>query len=358
MALSNTCIERIAHEVVATLVARFATFPEDASGNRNAPFHEAFLKAFANELEGKVSDIPLFISLSSWLHGLNTTLGQSFFEQVAHIISDGEKREYTSKKLGNLMITPRQKQVINQIITDLSVEDRYPNVEEENGLLFYPHPKEEETVSAIDFSADVFYTVDDKIVAIELKTVKPNSGEMRGEKRKILEGKAALYNKFVNGQSESTQILFYIGFPFDPTSDTPTGFDKSRFFGNIINLSKYFDPNESLIASELWDSLAGESGTMQQILDIINAIATPEFMDRYKFVQDGKNRLIDRERFREILQDWFLFSEIIFLDNEELILTRLPNMKKKFNQLLFNKDGKYQWKRHVDLLKALNTSAG
>jgi len=112
--------EKISLEVIKTLVVRFESFPEDASNNRNAPFHEAFLKAFADKLDGKVSNVPFFISLSSWLHGLNTTLGQSFFENVAHIISGGEKREYTSKKLGNLQVTKTQKDKINNIITDLS----------------------------------------------------------------------------------------------------------------------------------------------------------------------------------------------------------------------------------------------
>ena len=79
MALSNEQKEKISIEVIKTLVTRFESFPEDASNNRNAPFHEAFLKAFSDKLDEKVSDTPFFISLSSWLQGLNTTLGQTFF---------------------------------------------------------------------------------------------------------------------------------------------------------------------------------------------------------------------------------------------------------------------------------------
>jgi len=99
MALPDKVKEKIAIQVIRTLVARFDNFPEDAANNRNAPFHEAFLSAFSNKLEKNVSDIPFFISLSSWMHGLNTTLGQTFFENVAHHVSQGEKREYTSKRL-------------------------------------------------------------------------------------------------------------------------------------------------------------------------------------------------------------------------------------------------------------------
>jgi hypothetical protein len=55
--------EKIAIQVIRTLYSQFEKFPEDASKNRNAPFHEAFMKAFANKLDGKVSSIPVFISL-------------------------------------------------------------------------------------------------------------------------------------------------------------------------------------------------------------------------------------------------------------------------------------------------------
>ncbi|MFY9591524.1 MAG: TdeIII family type II restriction endonuclease, partial [Bacteroidales bacterium] len=250
MALSNKVKEKIAIEVIRTLVARFENFPEDASNNRNAPFHESFLKAFSNKLNGKVSDTPFFISLSSWLHGLNTTLGQTFFEKVAHHLSNGEKREYTSKRLGNLPIKQSQRNHIAQIIADLSNDTLAPNLNNENNLLFTQYNDAE--INAMDFSADVFIEDAASIVAIELKSVKPNSGEMKGEKQKILEGKAALYNLFPD-----KQIHFYIGFPFDPTVDPDneavTSHNKPRFLSSIINMNKYFATDESLVANELWD---------------------------------------------------------------------------------------------------------
>jgi hypothetical protein len=61
MALSNKQKEKISIEVIKTLVTRFESFPEDASNNRNAPFHESFLRAFSDKLNGKVSDTPFFI---------------------------------------------------------------------------------------------------------------------------------------------------------------------------------------------------------------------------------------------------------------------------------------------------------
>ena len=95
----NQTKEKIAFEVIRTLISRFESFPNDSTTNRNAPFHEAFLNAFKDKLEEKVSDIPFMISLSSWMHGLNTTLGQQFFENVAHIVSNGTKRDGQIKRM-------------------------------------------------------------------------------------------------------------------------------------------------------------------------------------------------------------------------------------------------------------------
>lgn len=56
MSLSIETKEKIAIEVIKVLVTRFESFPEDANNNRNAPFHEAFLNAFSDKLNGKVEE--------------------------------------------------------------------------------------------------------------------------------------------------------------------------------------------------------------------------------------------------------------------------------------------------------------
>ncbi len=355
MAIANKIKEKIATEVIKTLVSRFESFPEDASRNRNAPFHTAFLNAFTDKFNGKVSDIPFFISLSSWMHGLNTTLGQTFFENIAHHISNGEKREYTSKRLGNLMITQTQRNHISQIIADLSNSTKNPDLERENELLFADY--DDELINAMDFSADVFILDDDSVCAIELKSVKPNSGEMKGEKQKILEGKAALYKKFPD-----REIKFFIAFPFDPTVDTEneqeTSFDKDRFLGQIINMTKYFDKDEALVASELWDFLSGENQTMEQILEIINNISTVDFMDKYKFLIDIENRTT--QKYKDILAEWFLFSELELVENDELIRERISSdkkLKRIYNKQAFehssSKKGAYRYDRYIELKSLL-----
>jgi hypothetical protein len=326
------------------------SWAEDASQNRNAPFHEAFLKAFSDKFETKVSDVSFFISLSSWLQGLNTTLGQNFFENVAHYLCQGEKREYTSKKMGNLKIFKTQKEIISGLITNLSNSVIVPNLKNEDKIIFknYNTP----LVNAIDFSADVFIEDNETVTAVELKSVKPNSGEMRGEKLKILEGKAALYRNFPN-----KKIMFFIGFPFDPTvnplKEPVTGYNKKRFLNSIINMNKYFDYDETLVASELWDFLSGQTKTMEQILYIINTIATTSFLDKFQYLNNNNNR--NNTEYLEILNEWFLYSEIYLIKNKEDILKSIngnSNLTRLYNKKPFDSKGNYNFDRY-NILKSL-----
>ncbi len=349
MTISPSKIEGISLAVIKTLISRFDNFPADASKNRNAPFHEAFLKAFSDKLEGYVTDVPFFISLSSWLHGLNTTLGQAFFENVAHILCDGKKREYTSKKRGNLKITQTQRDTIKRIMNDLSTSNKVPNLQEENEALL--RRDDSPMLIADDLSADVFFEEDNKVVAIELKAVKPNSGEIKGEKQKILEGKAAFFHEFPD-----KEIYFFFGFPFDPTVDptveSVTSYNKSRFFDSIINSHKYCAVDEWLVASELWDYLSGTNNTMEIILEIINAIATPDFFSKYRMLQDNSKRT--SAEYLSQLTEWNLISEKELIMNDQTIRTHLTtkSLERTYNRIAFDDDGKYDWERY-NALKAL-----
>ena len=146
-----------------------------------------------------VKNIPDFISLSSWMHGLNTSLGQSFFESVAHILCDGEKRDFKSNT-----IYTKQMTAISDIMIDLKNDKRSPSVIYEDDIIDQNANGAEQNAS--NFTADCFYETDTEVVAIELKSVRPNSGEMKGEKQKILVGKAILRKLFPNKKIASLQL--------------------------------------------------------------------------------------------------------------------------------------------------------
>ena len=262
MPISNDQKIRIKEIVKDILLSRRENFPEDSLTIRNAPFHSAFLEAFRDKLEAVDIEPAYLVVLASWMHGLNTSLG-SGFENIAHILSGGFKRKFT--KEFTLKVTEIQSIAIQSIITGLKAGTRLPNLQIENDEILSPIVPEEILIDGLGFTADNYCETDSIVECIELKSVRPNSGEGRGEKQKILYGKAAFKKLYPN-----KTIKFYIGFPFDPTSDTPTGYDKERFMNYLIEFKKFFAPEEILIASELWDHLSGQKNTMEQLLDIVS----------------------------------------------------------------------------------------
>ncbi len=329
MSLSNDKKERIAHAVIKVLCSRFASFPEKSGINRNAPFHIAFLNAFANKLSGRVGNIYDFISLSSWMHGLNTALGLSFFESVAHILCDGEKRTFSGKT-----IYEYQSNVISNIMIDLKNGNRTPCVSIEDQLL--AENAFGEMQDASKFTVDCMFITGQEVIAIELKSVRPNSGEMRSEKQKILQSKAVLKLLYPN-----KQVKYFFGFPFDPTSDSNTGYDKERFLNYLIEAEKFCAPEEILIANELWTYLSGSENAMDEILHIINTIATPQFMEYFGYVQNIRPE--DAGNYKELLERWFLYSELEIIDRISEI--RNESQIRILNQAIFKPDGSYNTRR-------------
>lgn len=337
--------ELIAIEVIKVLKSRFDSFPDDLTENRNAPFHQAFLNAFSDNLQGKVVSIPFFISLSSWAHGLSTTLGQNFYENVAHILCNGEKKEFNTRSRATLKISPDQRRTVTRIMNELSNARRVPNLEEEDQLLL--DDAEIELIDATDFTADIFFEDESEVVCIELKTVKPNKGVFKVEKEKILEAKAGLRNKFA-----TKKIRFFIGFPFDPVNQTATGYDKDRFMRYAVDFRKYIARDEFLLSAELWDFLSGESETMEIILEIINSIATVEFLKEFTFLRDKQNLKNKLKLYIDLLKRWHLNREMQLVENDVQIMTAIqndPTLARIYNQAVFSDKGSYNSNRLLRL---------
>ncbi len=320
--ISNDKKELVAHEVIKVLYRRFQTFPDSDINYRNAPFHDAFLRAFSGKLEKHIQDANILISLSSWMHGLNTTLGQTFFENVAHILSEGEKRSFR-----NCNIQQSQNYAVSNIMIGLKNVIAKPNIKRENLLIF---ERQGELVPATNFSADNYVEENEKIIAYELKSVHPNAGEMRGEKQKILAGKA-----YLKKEHPTKEVFFYIAFPFDPNSDTPCGYNKQAFMQSIIEFPKYFHEDEVLIASELWDHLSGENNTMEQILEIINNIATPNFLEEFNLINSINNYKQNQTQYIEILGRWLLFSQQNIISNIDRFTNSERIIQRFYNQNIF-----------------------
>ncbi|MBI4217783.1 MAG: TdeIII family type II restriction endonuclease, partial [Elusimicrobia bacterium] len=225
MASTQDQQNRISEVIKDILLSRIENFPEIGAEIRNAPFHSALMECFRNRLKPLNIEIPYLIAIASWLHGLNTSLGTGF-ENISHILSGGYKRKFTGSY--KLSVKEGQATQIESIVRDLKSGKQKPDLEREDELIFN-FIKSDKEIDSLPFTVDTYIERKDKIIAIELKSVRPNSGEGRGEKQKILYGKAAL-----KLQNPDKEIQFLIGFPFDPTSVSPTGYDKRRFFNYLI----------------------------------------------------------------------------------------------------------------------------
>ncbi|OGQ48661.1 MAG: hypothetical protein A3I09_02225 [Deltaproteobacteria bacterium RIFCSPLOWO2_02_FULL_47_10] len=260
MPLTSDQRNRISEIIKDILLRRIDNFPELDAQIRNAPFHSAILECFKEKLGSLNIETPHLIAIASWLHGLNTSLG-SGFENISHILSGGYKRRFT--RAYGLKVKSTQASQIENIVRDLKSGVHLPDLARENELIFN-YQNNDSDVDSLPFTVDTYIEKNNEIIAIELKSVRPNSGEGRGEKQKILYGKAAL-----KLQNPNKEIKFFIGFPFDPTSEEAMGYNKERFFNYLIEFKKFFSHQEVLIAGELWDFLSGHQGTMDAILDVI-----------------------------------------------------------------------------------------
>ena len=75
---------------------------------------------------------------------------------------------------------------------------------------------------------------------------------------------------------------------------------------------------------------------MQEILDIINTIATPDFMTKYNAIQNKTNG------YEDILSEWYLFSEREIFDIRNNIDSTLQRV---LSLSIFNVDGSYNERR-------------
>lgn len=340
--MNSTQKQETAKIIIRILKSRFDNYPEDATVPRNAPFHKAFLQAFSREFDNTGTDVDAIISMSSWMHGLNTTLGQTFFESVAHILCDGEKRGFNGNEY---RVYSEQERVINELMTDLKNGNRRPSVYQEDRMI--AEASTGNLVTGTDFTVDCYYEYDGSIVAIELKSVRPNSGETRGEKQKILKAKAALKNRYPD-----KDVKYYFGFPFDPTASSDTGYSKKRFMNNIVEFTKFCDEDEILIAEELWSYLSGEEGTMQELLSLIRSIATEDFMEKFAFVSDPINMIKNPGRYIEIATMWALKDEITIARRvSHLKASPKKPIQKSLNLCTFDAEGKYNSRRANTLLE-------
>ena len=121
-------------------------------------------------------------------------------------------------------------------------------------------------------------------------------------------------------------------------------------------MEKYFAEDEVLLSSGLWDYLSGEKNTMEQILEIINTIATTKFMDIYDYINNNDNRNTDL--YKKYLKNWNMNKELFITNNISMVEDYMNSMFKRiYNQPIF-KNGEYNINRYITLSDLIRQKMG
>lgn len=322
--------ELIAIEVIKILYLNVGDFVFCDCINLNIPFHKSFIKNFSTNIVDSMTFVP------------------TFYEKVAHILSNGEKKEFSNNKKMSLPSLINQRKSANNITSGLDNKIRKSNSFQEQQECFF------DINSYIEYfdSIDIFIEDNEEVVGIDIKSVRQNIYCYKEEKFKALEIKTALKQLFPN-----KSVKYFLGFPFDPLSDTPTGYNKQRFMDYSVGFTKYFAENEILLAAELWDYLSGEDKTMETLLEIINSIATIDFLENYRFLSNKQNALDKTEKYLDILKKWYLLRECEIIENHSTIKSLIAKEKsllRTYNQAIFKNDGQYNINRCQLMLSRLS----
>ncbi|MCX7920071.1 MAG: TdeIII family type II restriction endonuclease [bacterium] len=193
------------------------------------------------------------MALYSFIHSVNTMLGQSIFEKVAEIIarSNFERAEAQYRFEGYLSSNAVLE--IDRIMSNLRSAARQASESSENNRI--RSVANQGTLGNLRRTrADLFVMQNNTEYYFEIKTVKPNIDVFTRTKEKLLQWKAMRYSI-----DRNIRVRTYICIPYNPEEPNPY----SRW-----TLQGLYDlENEVLVAEEFWNFLGGE-GTYEDLLDI------------------------------------------------------------------------------------------
>ncbi|MEM2786489.1 MAG: TdeIII family type II restriction endonuclease [Candidatus Nitrosotenuis sp.] len=256
MGLSQTQRSQISDLLTQQIRRKLSEYSPETN---NMPFHTRLL--------GKDR-----MALFSFIQSVNTTLGTSVFEQVAVIIARPHfKQAVNQYKDFNNTISTQAQRSIQAIIDDLKTMSAKPNKPAETvALLKVSQSGTIRTVKRprIDLFLETHKGVE---YYFDLKTAKPNKGEIVGFKRTLLEWVAM---RGVRNQKANVHTLLAI--PYNPYEPEP--YERWTFQG-MLDLR-----NELMVADEFWNFLGGQN-TYDHLLKVFEEVGIalrPEIDAKFK----------------------------------------------------------------------------
>jgi len=199
------------------------------------------------------------MALFSFIHSVNTMLGQSIFEHVGKIIAElNAKRAEDQYKNLKGYISSEAVLKIDQIMRDLRAGKRKPDKELET-IEVLSTANRGNLGSRIEKRVDLFVeTKEGTEYYFELKTAKPNINEFTGIKKQLLEWIAMR-----GSENQNVAIKTIVAIPYNPYEPEPY----ERW-----TLSGLFDlEQEVLVGEEFWDLLGGEK-TYEDLLNVFEEV--------------------------------------------------------------------------------------
>ena len=184
------------------------------------------------------------LALYSFIHSINTRFGTSIFEPVAIALSQTNFKDAKRQVVVGEEIYDATEAEINRLINELRAGSRNPDKTHETEQLrkTLQGQKSKKRMTVADL-----YLVDKEgaVWIFDMKSPKPNLGEIVGFKRTLLEwlGASLLIKK-------DATVHTLIAMPYNPFAPKP--YDHWTMKG-MLDTS-----NEVLVAEKFWDFLGGE----------------------------------------------------------------------------------------------------
>lgn len=239
MALNKKQHEEIKQYLIQKIRQKLETYNPETN---SMPFHYRLL--------GKDR-----MALFSFVHSVNTILGQSIFEQVGKIIAEKDAvKAIAQYKDFSGFVSSEAVLKIDNIMRDLKTANRKPNKEKEIREIMQV-AKKGDLGKEVKKRIDLFVKTNNQTeYFFEIKTAKPNIDVFKAVKKQLLEWVAMRASR-----DNGVAIKTIVAIPYNPYEPEP--YERWTLQG-LFDLE-----HEVLVGKEFWDLLGGKN-TYEDLLKV------------------------------------------------------------------------------------------
>ncbi len=95
---------------------------------------------------------------------------------------------------------------------------------------------------------------------------------------------------------------------------------------------------------------------MEQILSIINSVATTKFMEIYEYINNNDKR--NTNKYKQYLMNWNMNRELFIVNNISKVEKYMDSKYKRIHNQPIFKNGEYNINRYIALNELIREKAG